>query len=359
MEIDLADAAEWDRAGAFPDHAVKQLATAGFLCADLPERYGGRDFTSAQMGEQCADVGSVCSSLRGLMTVQGLVAAALSRWGKESQRAYWLPRLAAGEEIAGFAATELGAGSDLASVGTVLERDGDMVTVTGVKRWVTCGQIASVFLVLGTFAGKPATVLVEADRAGVSTEPVSGQLGMRAARIAHVTFDRVEVPAANLVAPPGFGLSHVVGTALDHGRFTVAWGSVGMAEACLYDAADHAAGRVQGGTALAEHQLVRSMLAKAAVDTKAARLLCVSAAQSRMDNAADATAQTIMAKYAAAQTAASVSDIAVQVLGSYGCAPDSRAGRFFRDAKVMRIIEGSDQVSELNIADYVLRGRRR
>lgn len=359
MEIDLADAAEWDRAGAFPDHAVKQLATAGFLCADLPERYGGTDLTPLQVGEQAADVGSVCSSLRGLLTVQGLVAAALLRWGKEPQRDYWLPRLATGDEIAGLAATEPAAGSDLAAAETVLEPDGDMVTVTGVKRWVTCGQIASVFLVLGTYAGKSATVLVEADRSGVTTEPVSDQLGMRAARIAHVRFDGVRVPVANLVAPAGFGLSHVVGTALDHGRFTVAWGSVGMAEACLRDAADHAISRVQGGVALAEHQLVRSMLAKAAVDTKAARLLCVSAAESRLDNAPDATAQTIMAKYAAAQTAASVSDTAVQVLGSYGCAPDSRAGRFFRDAKVMRIIEGSDQVSELNIADYVLRERRR
>jgi methoxymalonate biosynthesis protein len=359
VEIDLAAAAEWDRDEGFPDSAVKQLAASGLLCADLPERYGGNGFTPAQVGEQCAQVGSVCSSLRGLLTVQGLVAATVLRWGKPGQRDHWLPRLAAGEEVAGFAVTELSAGSDLNAVETVFESDGDSVTVTGTKRWVTCGQIASVFLVLGRLAGNLATVLVEADRAGVRTEPVSGQLGMRAARVAHVTFDRVCVPAANLVAPPGFGLSHVVGTGLDHGRFTVAWGCVGMAEACLRDAVDHAAGRVQGGVALADHQLVRSMLARAAVDTEAARLLCASAAQSRMDKSPDAFARTVMAKYVATRAAASVSADAVQILGSYGCAPDSRAGRFFRDAQVMRIIEGSDQVSELHIADHVLRGRLR
>ncbi|MFD9637448.1 acyl-CoA dehydrogenase family protein, partial [Streptomyces violascens] len=109
--------------------------------------------------------------------------------------------------------------------------------MSGRKRWVTFGAVADVFLVLGTYEGKPAAVLVDADRAGVEREPVNGQLGMRGARIAHLSFDHVRVPRRQLVAPPGLGLSHVAGTALDHGRFTVAWGCVGMAEACVEDAA--------------------------------------------------------------------------------------------------------------------------
>ncbi|GAA3437543.1 acyl-CoA dehydrogenase family protein [Kutzneria kofuensis] len=348
MGFDPAEAARWDRDGGFPVHVVKQLADRDWL--------GG---SPLELGEFCAEVGAVCSSLRGLVTVQGMVSAALSRWGTADQREHWLPRLAAGEEIAGFAATESGAGTDLAAVGTTIDAGPGGLTINGEKRWVTCGRIATVLLVLGVLDGKPATVLVETDRAGVCLEPVHDQLGMRAAHIADVRFDQVRVPRENLVAPAGFGLSHVVATALDHGRFTVAWGCVGMAEACLRDAAEHAMIRVQAGVPLADHQLVRSMVARAAVAADNARLSCTAAAQSRMDCSPDAIARTIMAKYTASRAAATVSADAVQILGSAGVAPDSRAGRFYRDAKVMRIIEGADQVAELHIADHVLREHRR
>lgn len=348
MELDPAEAALWDLSGGFPVHVVKQLASHDWL--------GG---TPLALGEFCAEVGAVCSSLRGLVTVQAMVSAALSRWGTAAQRSHWLPRLAAGEEIAGFAATEANAGTDLSAVATTIEAGPDGLTVSGEKRWVTCGGIATLLLVLGVLDGKPATVLVETDRAAVHLDPVQDQLGMRAAHIAHVRLDQVRVPRENLVAPPGFGLSHVVATALDHGRFTVAWGCVGMAEACLRDAAEHATTRLQAGIPLSDHQLVRSMLARAAVDTDNARLSCIAAAQSRLDGAPNAIARTVMAKYTASRAAAAVSADAVQILGSAGIAPDSRAGRFYRDAKVMQIIEGADQVSELHIADHVLREHRR
>ncbi|WP_078621468.1 acyl-CoA dehydrogenase family protein, partial [Streptomyces aurantiacus] len=308
-------------------------------------------------GEACARIGGVCSALRGLVTVQSMVGAALLRWGTAEQRERWLPALARGELLAAFAATETEAGSDLAAVTTAVEEEGDAYTVTGEKRWITFGEVADVFLVLGSAGGRPAAVLVEADRTGVLREPVRGQLGMRAAQLAHVRFDRVRVPRENAVAPPGFGLSHVAATALDHGRFTVAWGCVGMAEACLDAAADHAARRAQGGVVLAEHQLVRSLLGRAAVDSRAARELCLRAARLREAGDPDAIAETVAAKYAAAHAATAVAGSAVQILGAAGCAPDSPVGRYYRDAKVMEIIEGSAQVSELHIADHLLRTR--
>src|SRR6476469_7053976 len=311
------DAADWDDRGVLPVDVRDAVAKAGWFGTDLPARYGGLGGSQADLGELCAEIGAVCSSVRGLVTVQGMVSAAIARWGTAEQRADWLPALASGEQLAGFAATEPGAGTELSAVDTRLERAGDVITVTGEKRWVTFGQEATVFLVLGRLDGRAATVLVEAERAGVTTEPVSGQLGLRAAMIAHVTFDRVRVPAGNLVARPGFGLSNVVATALDTGRFTVAWGCAGMAAACVADTAAHVVRRRQG-----------------------------------------AVAATVMAKYAAARAAACSSRGAVQLLGSAGCAGDSRAGRFFRDAKVMQIIEGSDQVCELHIADHLLRQHR-
>jgi alkylation response protein AidB-like acyl-CoA dehydrogenase len=198
-------------------------------------------------------------------------------------------------------------------------------------------------------------VLVETDREGVSREPVSGQLGMRAAQIAHIGLDTVRVPRRNLVAPPGLGLSHVAATALDHGRFTVAWGCVGMAEACVEDATAHAAARMQGEVALADHQSVRSLLARTAVETAGARELARRAAGFRSGGAGRGVTETIVAKYAAAAAAAAASRDAVQILGSAGCEPDSRAGRHFRDAKVMEIIEGAQQVAEQHIAEQLLR----
>ncbi|MEV7927739.1 acyl-CoA dehydrogenase family protein [Kitasatospora sp. NPDC088779] len=349
------DAARWDEQGALPDEAVRAVAAAGLLGLDLPARHGGAGATPAQLGEAVAHLGGVCGALRALLTVQGMTAAALLRWGGEEQRARWLPALASGERLAGFAATEREAGSALAEVGTRIEDDGERLVVTGAKRWVTFGQSADVFLVLGRTDAGPTAVLVEADRPGIVREPVSGQLGLRAARIAHLTFDRVRVPRENLVAPPGLGLTHTAAVALDHGRFTVAWGCVGMAEACLADAAEHAARRVQGGVPLAGHQLVRSLLARSAVDTAAARALAERAAEARVGSPLGAATETVVAKYAAAGAAKAVADRAVQILGSAGCEPGVRAGRFYRDAKVMEIIEGSPQVAELHIADRLLR----
>jgi methoxymalonate biosynthesis protein len=348
-------AADWDRHGALPADVRQRLADTGLLGADVAARHGGLGGTPAGLGELCARIGGVCSALRGLVTVQGMVSAALTRWGTDEQRDRWLPRWATGRELAGFAATEADAGTDLAAVRTLIEEDGDHVLVTGRKRWVTFGRAADVFLVLGTAAGRLTTVLVEADRPGVSREPVEGQLGMRAAEIAHLDFDRVRVPRGNVVAPFGLGLSHVAATALDHGRFTVAWGCVGMAETCLETVARHIVHRTQGGVRLAEHQLVRARLARAAVETTAARELCLRAAGLRASRSPEAVVATITAKYAAARTASSVSHSAVQSLGAAGCAPDSAAGRFYRDAKVMEIIEGSEDVAELHIADRLLR----
>ena len=350
-----ADAAEWDRRGAVPKDVITAVAGAGFLAADLPSGYGGRDRTQADLGALCADLGGVCSALRGLVTVQGMVAAAVLRWGTAGQRTRWLPALAGGERLAGFAATEAGAGSDLAAVTASAVPEGDQIRVDGCKVWVTFGQLADVFLVLAQLAGRPVALLVEADRPGIAVQPVGGQLGMRAAQLADVRFDGVRVPRENLVAPPGFGLSHVVGTALDHGRFTVAWGCVGLAEACLRYAAAHAAGRTQGGVRLAEHQMVRALLGRCLAQASAARQVCTHAGELRQRAEPAAITQTVLAKYVAARAASKVSEHAVQIHGAAGCAQDSQVGRFFRDARVMRIIEGADEVAEQHLGGHALR----
>ncbi|MFN2496071.1 MAG: acyl-CoA dehydrogenase family protein [Pseudonocardiaceae bacterium] len=349
------EASGWDQAGRLPREIIQTMAEAGFLAADLPIRYGGAARSPSALGELCTQLGGVCTALRSLVTVQGMVAAALLRWGTEEQRSHWLPALASGAQLAGFAATEPGAGTDLGAVNTSIRREGDGLVLRGHKQWITFGELADVVLVLARLEGEPATVLVETDRPGTVVEPVRGQLGMRAAQLAHICFDGVHVPADNLVAPAGFGLSHVAGTVLDHARFTVAWGCVGMATACLEYATAHAANRTQGGVRLADHQVVRAQLGRALVATTAARELCARATRSRQDETPDTLMDTMIAKYAAARAAVTVSQDAVQVHGAAGCGSDSPVGRFFRDAKIMQIIESAEQVAELHIGDHALR----
>jgi acyl-CoA dehydrogenase len=349
-----AEAAAWDRGEGLPREMVALAAEAGVLAADRAPEHGGRGADAHELGALAARLGEADTGLRALLTVSGMVGAAVARWGTAEQRATWLPRMASGELLAGFASTEPGAGSDLSAVATLVEPHGSDHRITGRKLWVTFGELADVVLLLGRSPRGLVAVLVETDAPGVGVEPVRDPLGMRGSRLAHLTFDQVTVPASHLVAPPGFGLSHVVGTALDHGRFTVAWGSAGMARACLADAGAHVTSRSQNGTLLSEHQMVRAALGRAHVETRGAFALCEEAARHRAQGQPQTILSAVVAKYAASRAAASVSQQAVQLHGASGCAPDSRVGRFYRDAKIMQIIEGADDVAELNIGAQVL-----
>ncbi|GAA2104656.1 acyl-CoA dehydrogenase family protein [Streptomyces albiaxialis] len=348
------EASKWDSGTGVPRDVIDEAARIGLLGLDVPAEYGGAGAGDGEVGRVAAELGAVCGSLRALLTVSGMVNAAVRRWGNAGQRERWLPRLASGAALAAFAATEEGAGTDLGAVVTRIEpRDGGF-RVTGRKIWVTFGQDAEVLLVLGRAPGGPATVLVPTDAPGVRREPVRDALGLRGARLAHVTLDDVPVEAGEVIGPAGFGLTHTVGTALDHGRHTVAWGCVGMARGSLAEAARHVARRRQGGTALSGHTTVRAALGRLQARTEGAAALCERAAELRESKDPGAISATITAKYAAATAAAAVSRDAVQLLGSAGCGGTSRVARFFRDAKIMQIIEGTDEISELAIGDRVL-----
>lgn len=349
------EAAGWDNSG-LPAGVIETAGRAGLFAPDRPVDYGGRGLGAHGLGTLAARLGAACTSLRSLFTVQGLVAAAVDKWGTPDQRRVWLPMITRGDVIAGLAATEPGAGSDLSRVRTTFEECDGGWRLSGSKLWVTFGAVADVLLVLGRCTAGTMTALVETNRPGVTVEPVSGQLGMRGTRIAHVSLDQVAVPERNVIARPGFGLSHVVGTALDHGRYTIAWGCVGMAESCLTDARDHVTQRAQGDVRLADHDVVRAVLGRSWVEVESARALCIRAADKRAAREPEAILATVVAKYASADAAASVSDRAVQLLGGAGCEPGSRVGRYFRDAKIMQIIEGAREVAELDIGRHVLTG---
>ncbi|MEU4570426.1 acyl-CoA dehydrogenase family protein [Micromonospora sp. NPDC023956] len=348
-----SDAGEWDRAGRLPTEVLDAVRGNGWLGAAVPAAYGGADLDAMTFGRLCAGLGAVCSSVRSLVTVQSMVADVLARRGDASQRATWLPRLADGTVLAALAATEDTSGSDLAGVRTRIDRIPAGLRITGRKRWVTFGELARVFLVLGVSDAGPTAVLVPRDTPGLTVHPVRGQLGLRAAMLADVALDGAVVPAGNQLAGAGVGLTHVVAAALDHGRFSVAWGCVGMAEACLELSARHAVSRRTGTGVLADRQLVRRLVTDMVAAVTSARLVCEDAARWRQTR--PRPDRTMLAKYVAARAAARVTRDAVQVLGAQGCAPGHPAERFFRDAKIMQIIEGADEICQDHVCDAEFR----
>lgn len=352
-------AAGFDRAGEVDEDLIVKLAGAGYLGATIAADHGGPEMDEVTYGLLCEEIGAGCSSVRSLLTVQNMVARTITRWGTAAQKEQWLPRLASGEAVAAFCLTEPETGSDAGAVSTRFDDAGDDWSITGRKLWVTFGRRADVFLVIGSADSKPVAALVPRSSEGMTLRPVEGQLGLRAAMLAEVVLEECRVPKDATVGRPGFGFSHVASTTLDHGRYSVAWGCVGIARACLDASAAYASERVQFGAPLREHQLIRRLITDMQVATDAARLMCIEAGRLRAASDPRSIESTMAAKYFASTILPRVTNDAVQVHGANGVDPAYAVERHFRDAKIMQIIEGSDQMHQLALADKALRGRPR
>jgi glutaryl-CoA dehydrogenase (non-decarboxylating) len=351
VERSVAPAADvWDARQQIPRDVIEAVARAGYFGAIVPPEYGGLGLDPLSYGLLHGEIGRGCSSLRSILTVHGMVVRAIARWGSPVQRETWLPRLAYGELIAGLALSEPNAGSDLSGLETVATRVGDTLLLRGRKSWTTAGQLADVFLVFARLDGQSVALLVEAEQPGLRRLPVRDLVGVRASMVAHLELHDCAVPEDGILGRPGFGVSHVGGTALHDGRYTVAWGCVGAAQACLEASVAHASQRRQFQRYLREHQLVQRMLTNMIVDVESARLLCVQAAHDQESGGPTSVVSTAMAKYAAANAFSRVSRNAVQIQGAKGCSGDSAAQRHFRDAKIMEIIEGSNEMQQIMIA---------
>lgn len=351
-------AGQWDRAQALPAEIIAALGHAGMLGCLVPYRHGGTELGMIEFGLLNEELGRACSSVRSVVTVHSMVCHAISRWGTAEQQARWLAPLASGAALGAFALSEPEVGSDAGAVACEAGREGDDLVLRGTKRWITLGQIADLFLVFVRLDDRPTALLVERAAPGLTVEPIRDLLGTRASMLAELTFDGCRVPVHNLVGPPGFGIAAVATSALDIGRYSVAWGCVGIAQACLDACLDRAASRRQFGAALAEHQLVRRMLADMIAQTSAARLLCLHAGHLKQAGDPSTVMETFIAKYYASTAAMRIAVNAVQLHGASGCSADQPVERYLRDAKVMEIIEGSNEIQQIAIADYGLRGAR-
>ncbi len=345
-------AGRWDREEALPPEIIRKLAGRGWLGTIVPAEHGGPGLDLITYGLLTEEIGRACSSTRSLLTVHDMACQGILRWGSRAQREHWLPKLVQGQVVGAFALSEPTAGSDAKGVQTSAEKDGDGWVVNGRKKWITFAQIADLFLVFLQCEGKPTAFLIERTTPGLRIEPIKGLLGTRASMLGEMFFDGCKVPAENMVGRPGFGVSHVVAAALEQGRYSVACGSVGIAQACLDACLGYAREREQFGKPIFDHQLVRAMLSDMIVQVRSARLMCLRAGYLRQMNDPGAFMETMAAKYLASTVAARAATDAVQIHGANGCTDDFPVSRYFRDAKVMEIIEGSTQIQQMTIARF-------
>jgi glutaryl-CoA dehydrogenase (non-decarboxylating) len=345
---------QFDLDQAIPSGLVAQLAQAGILGSQIPVAYGGAPLDALHFGQLCENLGAASASVLSLLTVHSMVCTALVKWGTAAQKDRWLPRLARGDTLAAFALSEPDVGSDAQHVKTTFQREENHYLINGTKKWISFGQLAGVFLVMGHCAGKVIALLVDRQTPGLQVEPIRNMLGFRGAMLGQITLRDCLVPADSLVGSIDFGYAQIVGSVLDHGRYCIAWGATGLAQACLDASLRYAQQRETFGQALHKHQLIQHMLADMIANVSAARLLCMDAAKRRAESDPSTIMATATAKYFAARAVEVIASDAVQIHGANGCSSDYPVQRYLRDAKIMSLIEGSTQMQQMLIAQHGL-----
>jgi len=339
--------------------AARKMGLFGFT---IPEQYGGLGLTVEQECHLVFELGYTTPAFRSMFgTNNGIAGHVLMEGGTQQQRAEWLPRLASGEVIASFALTEPEAGSDPASLRTTAVRDGDGWVITGTKRYITNAPIADVFMVFARTdpATKPSrgisAFLVPRDTPGLSVGPRDHKMGQFGAWTADVYLDGVRVGDDALIGGEGGrGEGYLIAMrSLSHGRVHIAALCVGMAQRLVDESVAYARTREQGGRPIASHQLVQAMIADSVTELLAGRALVLDVAR-RYDDGSDRRTGPAAAKYFCSEMVGRVADRAVQVHGGAGYMRSTAVERFYRDARLFRIYEGTSQIQQLIVARSVL-----
>lgn len=348
-----------DREEYIPIELINSLAHAGLLASGLPLAYGGSigvgpDHIREEIrhGLMHEALGGASASVQGLVNVHHMAGSSIARWGNRDQKQQWLPRLATGDLLAAIAITEPNIGSDASAVETIATKDGPDYIISGVKDWITCGQIADLFVLLTRSEAGPLAFLMPSSTEGLTIQPIRGMIGCRGYQLARLLLDRCKLSADNVLGRAGFGLSHVAATGLDSGRYNLAWGCVGLAEACLTAAFKYARERRQFQEAIGNFQLVQRQISRMMTDVHAARLMCIHSGELRGRRNPAAVKESTMAKYFASTMVNRVANDALQIHGARGASQDYPLARYFRDARIMEIIEGTTQILEISIARY-------
>jgi len=352
-------AARWDAEESFPHAVVKKVGELGLLGMVVPEEYGGTALGALGIAVVVEEIARHDGSLA--LTVashNGLGTSHLLRFGSEALKKKYLPALAAGEKLAAWGLTEPGSGSDAAALRTRAERKGDRWILNGTKLFITQGTVGEVFVVLAVTSPEKkqkgiTAFLLEKGMKGFAQRPIHGKLGMRSSDTAELHLEDVEVPDAWRIGEVDAGFVNTL-QILDKGRITIGALAVGLARGALEESRAYAKERRTFGKAIAEHQAVAFMLADMATETAAARLL-VHRAAGLADQGQPFGREAAMGKLFASEAAMRATTKAIQIHGGNGYTRDYPVERYFRDAKLCEIGEGTSEVQRMVIAREVLR----
>jgi acyl-CoA dehydrogenase len=350
-------AMHYDKTGEFPWEIYRQAYDIGLMNPSVPAAYGGGGLSALECCLIVEELGAACAGITTSIMVNDLALMPILVGGSEEQQRTFLTPFCSGFNMGAFCLTEPGAGSDVASMSTTAKRDGDCYILNGTKTFITNGSVASLYTVFATrdknlrhqgIAG----FIVSAETPGLSHGKKFDKMGQRASDTAEVIFEDVRVPRANLLGreDEGFRIAMVT---LDRTRPMIAAMSVGLARAAMDAAVQYAKERITFGTPIGHHQAIQLLLADMAKDVEAARLLTWQCAW-LIDQGHRATKESSLAKCFATDIAMRVTTDAVQVFGGYGYMKDLPLEKYMRDAKLMQIYEGTNQIQRLVIARHLL-----
>lgn len=349
-------AAEYDRRAEVPLFIVEKAKAAGLLNVTIPKEYGGMGYGALESALIAEELGAACAGISITILVNGLALTPIYLFGTDEQKERFLRPIAEQGKLAAFALTERGAGSDAGRIKTTALPDGDDFIINGQKCFITSGGLADLITVFALTDPERGTrgvsaIIVPGNTPGIKVTKVEDKMGQRASNTAELTFENVRVPQANLLGKPGRGFPIALQT-LDFGRSGVAALSVGVARAALEHATAYARSREQFGAPIINNQAIAFMLADMATKVEAARLLCWQAAW-KADNGMKVSYYSAMAKCFAADTAMEVTTNAVQIFGGYGYMKDYPVEKLMRDAKLLQIYEGTNQIQRLVISRHL------
>ena len=357
-EVMLPTAAERDSTKEFPAESVRKLGELGLMGMSIPPEYNGAGVDTISYSLALQEIGYACASTAVIMSVHNSVSCGpIYKFGSDFLKEKYLKPLAAGQLLGCFALTEPGAGSDPASQKSNAKRDGDTYVLNGTKAFVTSGKNADV-VVATAYTDKSkrhrgiSAFVLEKGLPGFIVGPEEDKMGQRASDTTSLTFEDCRVPAENLLGEEGDGFI-IAMAALDEGRIGIASMSVGIAQACLDAAISYAKEREQFGSPISKFQGIRWMIADMAVQIEAARLLTLNAAAMK-DRGERFTPEASMAKLFASEMVNKVAYQALQIHGGYGYSKEYAVERYYRDARVTTIYEGTSEVQRIVIANDII-----
>ncbi len=351
-------AANHSREGRFPREIVEKLGRMGFLGMLVPEQYGGSHAGNFAMVLALEEVNRACASTGVTMSVQSsLVTAPIVHWASEELKKRYLPKLASGEFLGAYALSEPESGSDAASLTTTAVRDGNDFVLNGTKNFITTGLEADVVIAMVRTDPSHKTrgitaMIVERGMKGYSVGKKENKLGLRASSTVQLVFEELRVPAGNVLGDVGAGFKIAMHT-LDGGRIGIATQAVGIAQACLDASIKYAEEREAFSQQIGKFQAIQWKIADMAMRIEAARLLVYNAARLKDEKKSHAK-EAAMAKLFASEIANQAAREAVQIHGGAGYLEDFPVERYFRDARITEIYEGTSEIQRIVIARHLL-----